>query len=143
MIEKIINTYVETLEKAYGKNLYSFMENVVEGGNKRKSPKNKTQLREYARRDILWNAKQGNVKEITMEFGVGVAEAYVGMSGCGDYLLDREKETYFHKFKIGNYKFLPHSKPEVLKEYCFEGYSLENAKNYCKEMGWEILEIIY
>ena len=102
MKTEFVEAYINVLVEAYGENVFKAIKEVVEDGSS-KSPKNMEELKEYARKDILWNFSYSKDKEITEKFCREVAEPYTDMLGSNKFLLDKSKGSLECKLLVKGY----------------------------------------
>lgn len=137
---ELVEAYINVLVEAYGDNVFKAIKEVVEDGSN-KSPKNMEELKEYARKDILWNFRYSKDKEISEQFCRRVAEPYTCMFGSTKYLLDKSKGPSECRLLInGNSMGWPYPKGPI--EYGFQGYTIEEALKNCEEDGWEVIKVL-
>jgi hypothetical protein len=138
MKTELVEAYINVLVEAYGENVFTAIKEVVEDGSS-KSPKNMEELKEYARKDILWNFRYSKDKEITEKFCREVAEPYINMFGSTKYLLDKSKGSLECKLLV---KGWDHFNKEELHEVYFHGRTLKENLEYCKERGYEVIKVL-
>lgn len=138
MKTELVEAYINVLVEAYGDNVFKAIKEVVEDGSS-KSPKNMEELKEYARKDILWNFCYSKDKEITEKFCREVAEPYTDMLGSNKFLLDKSKGRTPIRFLLrgwGGYD--GNDGIEVL----YHGYTFEEALKVIKDKGYEVIKVL-
>jgi hypothetical protein len=138
MKTEFVEAYINVLVEAYGDNVFTAIKEVVEDGSSR-SPKNMEELKEYARKDILWNFRYSKDKEITEKFCREVAEPYINMFGSTKYLLDKSKGMTEISLLLKGWN---HFNKEEINEVRFDGYVFEKALELCKERGYEVIKVL-
>jgi hypothetical protein len=138
MKTELVEAYINVLVEAYGENVFTVIKEVIEDGSS-KSPKNMEELREYARKDILWNFRYSKDKEITEKFCREVAKPYINMLGSDKYLLDKSKSMVKPILLLKGYN---HWTEEKEIEVGFNGYTFEKALELCKRNGWEVVKVL-